>query len=57
MTSQYKGVYFNKKSKKWISQRRIDGKTKYFGSFNTEIEAAIAFNLTLPKVFITLKKY
>jgi hypothetical protein len=40
--SKYKGVsYF---CKKWVSMIRINGKLKYLGRHETEIEAAVAYN-------------
>jgi hypothetical protein len=41
-TSQYVGVYYNKKNKlnPWIVKLSIDGKKIYFGSFDAEIKAA-----------------
>ena len=57
-SSKYLGVYFNKEKKKWVSQLRVDGKQKYFGSFVDEIEAAKVYdkfiienNLNLPLNF------
>lgn len=44
-TSSFYGVSFNNKSKKWNSQIWIDGKPKYIGSFNTEEDAAVAYNI------------
>jgi hypothetical protein len=38
-TSKYTGVSFYRPTKKWISQIHINGKQKYLGLFNTEIEA------------------
>ena len=38
-TSKYTGVSFNKLSNKWLSQIHANGKQKYLGLFNTEIEA------------------
>jgi hypothetical protein len=38
-TSQYKGVSWNKVSRKWAAHIQISGKSKYLGLFNTE-EAA-----------------
>lgn len=43
-TSNYYGVSFNNKSKRWNSQVWVDGKTKHIGSFNNEEDAAIAYN-------------
>lgn len=42
--SKYRGVHFNTRSNKWCAIVRKDRKTKYVGSFNTEIEAAEAYN-------------
>jgi hypothetical protein len=38
-SSKYVGVSWNKFARKWVSQIHINGKQKYLGSFNTEIEA------------------
>jgi len=46
-TSKYKGVYFDKRRNKWISQC----KRKHCGSFNTEIDAAAAYNLAAIKTY------
>lgn len=43
-TSKYKGVYFNKQTKKWISQVCIDYKITHLGSFDDEIDAAKAYD-------------
>lgn len=43
-TSKYRGVGFHKKSRKWRASMDIGGVTKILGSYNTEIEAAIAYN-------------
>ena len=40
-TSGYKGVYFNKKDKKWIGQITIFGKTRNVAYCNTAIEAHV----------------
>lgn len=42
--SQYKGVSFDKKNQKWIVAIRINKKAKALGRFNTELEAAKAYN-------------
>lgn len=41
-TSKYIGVSWNSRDKKWKTNIRIDGKLKYLGSFDDEIEAAKA---------------
>lgn len=38
-TSKYIGVCFNKKTNKWLSAIKINGKSKGLGSFKTELEA------------------
>lgn len=38
-TSQYIGVYYNKKHKKWIASICFNSKKKHLGSFDTEIDA------------------
>lgn len=42
-SSKYKGVRLDKKSKKWRSEIRINGKSKHIGVFSTEIEAHRAY--------------
>lgn len=43
-TSIYKGVTFIKTSGKWRAQIVVAGKIKYLGHYETEIEAARAYN-------------
>ena len=43
-SSQYKGVYWCKRSSRWIAQIRIDSKNIYLGCFKSEEEAALAYN-------------
>jgi group I intron endonuclease len=43
-TSQYIGVSWAKKTKRWMAYGRINGKTKNLGSFINEIDAAKAYN-------------
>lgn len=38
-SSQHKGVYFNKKSNKWVAQVKHQNKTVYLGSYVEEAEA------------------
>ena len=43
-SSRYKGVYWDKRAKKWKSQIRIDGKKVHIRYFLDEVEAAQAYN-------------
>ena len=49
-TSKYTGVCWSKSVKKWQSTIRINGKTKYLGSFTNEIEASKAYKNELKKL-------
>lgn len=46
-TSKYTGVSWNKKSKKWDSMIRINGKKKRLGYFTNELEASEAYQKEL----------
>ena len=43
-TSQYLGVYWHKRHKKWSSQVRHNGKRYHLGMFTCEHQAALAYN-------------
>lgn len=43
-SSIFKGVCLDKKSLKWRSNIKINGKQKYLGNFNFEKDAALAYN-------------
>lgn len=43
-TSGFMGVSWHKKNKKWAVAIRINGKKKFVGNFDDEIEAALAYN-------------
>jgi hypothetical protein len=43
-SSQYFGVWYEKKGDRWTSEIRKDKVRHYVGSFKTEIEAAKAYN-------------
>lgn len=43
-TSEYKGVYWNKAMKKWTASITVKGKTKSLGSYESEDEAARAYD-------------
>ena len=47
--SKYIGVF--KSNKKWRAQIRIDGKSKYLGTFETEEDASQAYELEKKKIF------
>jgi hypothetical protein len=42
-TSGYKGVSWNKKNNKWVSQIRVDKKSIYLGLYDSLEDAAIAY--------------
>jgi hypothetical protein len=42
--SKYKGVSRNEKTLKWTARALYNGKTKHIGSFQTEKDAALAYN-------------
>jgi|TARA_R110000787_G_scaffold91828_1_gene193455 hypothetical protein len=46
-SSEYTGVSWHKKTKKWTSQIVINGKKKYLGLFACELEAAKAYQKAL----------
>lgn len=50
-TSQYKGVWRNEKSKNWTAKITVNKKQIYLGSFNSEIDAAKAYNIAALKYF------
>lgn len=43
-TSDYKGVRYSKKSRKWEARITKDGKTKQIGTFVNEVDAAKAYD-------------
>lgn len=51
ITSQYKGVHFRKDSKKYRASIRINGKLKSLGSFQSELDAARAYDAAAKKMF------
>lgn len=44
-TSKFKGIYWNKRAKKWFAQIKIDGNPKYLGLFKMEELAALAYDI------------
>ena len=49
-SSNYHGVSWVKPNKKWKSQIQINGKIKYLGLYNSEIEASKAYQKELEKI-------
>ena len=43
ISSSFKGVHWNKRDKKWVSQIKLNGKTISLGYFDVEVEAAEAY--------------
>ena len=43
-SSQYKGVYWKKSSRRWVAQIAIDCRRMHLGSFSDEIAAACAYD-------------
>lgn len=50
-TSKYKGVYFDKRRKRYIAEAKLNGKRIFQKSFRTEIEAAKAYDEIAKKHF------
>jgi len=50
-SSQFKGVNFHKKAMKWQARICVNNKDKHLGSFDTEIEAAKAYNEAAKELF------
>ena len=50
-TSQYKGVSWYKRDKKWEAAIRYNGDTMYLGRFISEIDAAKAYNKMAVKLY------
>ena len=55
-TSQYTGVHFRKDRKRYTSYIDIVQKRYYLGCYNTELEAAIAYNNKIDELGLDKKK-
>jgi hypothetical protein len=51
-TSGFKGVYWDKKHKRWFSCITLAGKTHYLGNFPTKILAALRYNEAAKELFM-----
>ena len=47
----YKGVCFHKLMKKWYARIQIEGLRKHLGYFDSEKEAAAAYNASATELF------
>ena len=48
-SSKYKGVSWNKDSKKWLARIHVNGRYEFLGSFKDEIQAAKAYDKAAKK--------
>jgi hypothetical protein len=48
-TSKYKGVFWDKKRRRWLSRINVNGRLIHIGSFETEVAAAKAYDAAAKK--------
>jgi hypothetical protein len=48
-SSRYRGVWYNKQTRKWRAQILVDGKRKQIGYFEREMDAARAYDVAAKK--------
>jgi hypothetical protein len=49
--SQYKGVYFEDRTGRWFSQIRVNHKSVALGTFESEFDAAVAYDAAAKREF------
>ena len=49
--SPYRGVVWSAQKNKWMARIKADGKQRYLGSFTSEIDAAVAYDVAAREVF------
>lgn len=49
--SKFKGIHWNKKAQKWSARIVLNRRITALGNYNTEVEAAMVYNIIAKKVF------
>ena len=50
-SSQYKGVRWHKRDRKWRAEIKLNKKTRWIGAYNSEIEAARSYDRVAKELF------